>query len=333
MGKAMNPFSPVSVCAVGTMLGEGPVWIDGALWFVDIKGELIHRFDPVSGEQRSWPAPHAPGWILPCDDGGLLAGLQNGLYRFDPADGSFTPYVAIPGEPATNRLNDATVDQQGRLWFGTMDNGERAATGRVFRLADGCIVRTPITAVGITNGPAVSPDGRTLYHVDTLGGIVTAYDIADDATLSDPREFVRIDPADGHPDGPTVDSEGFVWVALYGGWAVRRYAPDGTLVATVRFPVANITKIAFGGSDLRTAFATTARWLLAPDALDAQPLAGNVFAFDPGVAGLHVPPLAMGMAADDDAPRLDSAGHRLATDGTQPNVERADAFGKPPRIG
>lgn len=273
------------------MLGEGPVWIDDALWFVDIKEARIHRFDPPSGALRSWTAPSAPGWILPCDNGGLLVGLKIGLHRFNPANGGFALHAEIAGEPAANRLNDATVDLHGRLWFGSMDDGERGATGRVYHMANGDIAPTEIPLVAITNGPALSPDAKTLYHVDTLGGTVTAYDVADDSALANPRPFARIDPADGHPDGPTVDAEGCVWIGLYGGWAARRYAPDGTVIETVRFPVANITKIAFGGDGLRTAYATTARWLVRPDALAAQPLAGNIFAFDPGVCGLPVRPI------------------------------------------
>ena len=100
--------------------------------------------------------------------------------------------------------------------------------------------------------------------------------------------FVEIEPDAGYPDGPTVDAEDHVWIALYGGWGVRRYAPDGRLVRTVDFPVANVTKVAFGGDGLRTAFATIARKGLDAVALDAQPLAGNLFTFDPGIAGIAV---------------------------------------------
>ena len=96
-------------------------------------------------------------------------------------------------------------------------------------------------------------------------------------------------PAEGHPDGPTVDAEGCIWISLYSGWEARRYSADGELVDRVCFPVSNITKIAFGGSDLRSAFATTARHLLRPDALEQQPLAGGLFRFEAGVAGVPSP--------------------------------------------
>ena len=138
----------------------------------------------------------------------------------------------------------------------------------------------------ITNGPAVSPDGGTLYHVDTLGGSIQAFDIRSRDTLKDGRVFAAIDPADGTPDGVTVDSEGCIWVALWGGWALRRYAADGNLLATVPIPCAQVTKLAFGGEDLRTAYVTTARTGLSETDLCEQPLAGALFAFEAPAPGL-----------------------------------------------
>ncbi len=277
-----------SVLALGATLGEGPVWVarESALWFVDIKARSVHRFDPTTREHRAWAAPSQIGWVLPADDGAFLAGLQQGVARFDPASGAFdliaTPETDRPG----NRLNDATVDAAGRVWFGSMDDGETEATGRLYVLELGRVRDSGLAPVVITNGPAVSPDGRTLYHTDTLGRTIHAVPLRADGTLGEPRVFAQIDAADGWPDGCTVDSEGGLWTGLWGGWRARRYAPDGGIEREVRFPCANVTKIAFGGADLRTAYATTARKGLDPAALTGQPSAGDLFAFDPGVAGL-----------------------------------------------
>ena len=276
------------VWTVGAELGEGPVWVarDAALWFTDIKGRKLHRYDPASGDGLSWDAPDMPGFSLPAAGGGFVVGMSDGLHRFDPADGGFTPIAAVEPHLPRNRLNDAVVDHAGRLWFGTMDNGETDPNGALYRLhADG-VPRAMGGECTITNGPAVSPDGGTLYHVDTLAGIIHAFDLSADGMLSGQRTFATIDPADGYPDGVSMDAEGHVWVGLYCGWSARRYAPDGTLVETVRFPVANITKVAFGGPDLKTAFATTARQGLDADALADQPLAGALFTFPVAVAGL-----------------------------------------------
>jgi len=278
---------PVSIWQLGAPLGEGPVWVerDQALWFVDIKSHKIHRYDPVAGGTRSWDAPGQVGFVLPIESGGFVAGLQTGLSRFDERDGSFTHICAPEPDKPGNRLNDATVDPQGRLWFGSMDDGEAELTGAIYRLgSDGrCIACSPY--VSITNGPAVSPDGKTLYHVDTLVGVIYACDIGDDGMLENRREFVRIPNEEGHPDGPTVDSEGCVWVGLYNGWGVRRYSPAGELLETVKFPVSAITKIAFGGPDLKTIYATTASKHIAPEDLAKEPHAGDLFRFEVSVAG------------------------------------------------
>jgi sugar lactone lactonase YvrE len=158
---------------------------------------------------------------------------------------------------------------------------------------DGAGVRVAGGDGPITNGPAISPDGGTLYHVDTLAGTIEAFDIRDRDRLEGGRVFAVIDPAHGTPDGVTVDSEGCVWVGLWGGWALRRYSADGELLAVVPIPCANVTKLAFGGDDLRTAFVTTARAGLSEEALQEQPLAGALFAFEARVPGLPLPAVAL----------------------------------------
>lgn len=272
-------------------LGEGPVWVerDQALWFVDIKKKQVHRYDPSTGSKASWNSPEQVGFLFPADGGGFVAGLQSGLYRFDEASGAFDLIVEVEPDKPANRLNDGVVDPHGRLWFGTMDDGERARSGAFYCFHEGRLTRTGIDGIAITNGPAVSPDGKLLYVVDTKKGTIAVADISDDGTLGPVRPFVRIDPSEGHPDGPTVDGEGCLWIALYAGWEARRYSPAGELVETIRFPVANITKLAFGGSDHRIAFATTARQLLSPEEIAKQPLIGSLFEFRADVAGASCP--------------------------------------------
>jgi sugar lactone lactonase YvrE len=269
---------------------------DQALWFTDIKKRQIHRFDPASGEQRSWFAPEYVGFALPAAGGDFIAGLKSGLYRFDDSTGEFRLLAHVEAELPANRINDGTVDPSGRLWFGTMDDLEQEETGAIYRFGDdGGIVRSGGECC-ITNGPAVSPDGRTLYHVDTLRGIVYACDVEGDGSLERRRIFCEMDSRDGYPDGPSVDSEGCVWIGLYAGWAARRYSPAGELIGTVRFPVSNITKIAFGGEDLRTAFATTARQGLKPKELAKQPQAGDLFAFQVDTPGLPSAEVSRGLS-------------------------------------
>ena len=292
-GVEMND-EPRLVWELENELGEGPVWgeRDQALWFTDIKRLRIYRYDSMTGGQQIWHAPEQVGFVLPVESGGFIVGLQSGLHRFDPEQRKFEPLVEVEPDLPNNRLNDGTVDPQGRLWFGTMDNGERAKTGAFYRYSRGKLSRTNITGISITNGPCVSLDGKALYWVDTLGGTISASEIGEDGELGPSRLGVKIDPKEGHPDGPTIDSEGCIWIGLYAGWEARRYSPAGELLHRVRFPVANITKIAFGGSDLRTAYATTARQMLKPEQLEAQPLAGGLFEFRVEVAGVKCPLIA-----------------------------------------
>lgn len=282
---------PKLVWELETELGEGPVWVehDQALWFTDIKRLRIYRYDPATGDQQSWHAPEQVGFIFPAQSGGFIVGLQSGLHRFDPKEREFELLVEVEPDLATNRLNDGVVDTYGRLWFGTMDNGERAKTGSFYCFHRGNVSRTNVTGISITNGPCVSTDARTLYWVDTLGGTISACEIGDDGELGPSRLVVKLDRREGHPDGPTIDSEGCIWISLYAGWEARRYTPEGELLKRVRFPVANITKLAFGGPDLRLAYATTARQFLKPEQLKAQPLAGGLFEFKVDVPGVPCP--------------------------------------------
>jgi sugar lactone lactonase YvrE len=166
-----------------------------------------------------------------------------------------------------------------------MHDPEEAATGALYRLDGEALARCDV-GYRITNGPAMSPDGRTLYHTDTLERTIYAFDVGADGALAGKRVFATIDEGAGYPDGPAVDAEGCVWTGLFGGWGVRRYSPAGEMIAFVRFPVANVTKIAFGGPQLTTVYATTAWKGLSPDEREAQPLAGGVFRFEAEVPGL-----------------------------------------------
>ncbi len=288
----MTGFGVRQVCRVEALLGEGPLWLDGALWFVDIKQRRVHRFEPGTEELQTWAAPDQVGWVQPAADGTMLAGLKTGLHRFDPASGRFDLLMAVEPDRPGNRLNDSCVDPAGRLWTGTMDEAERAPTGRIYRV-DARGVVPMADGITITNGPAVSPAGDVLYHCDTVRGVVHACALDAGGAITASRVFVTIDVArDGHPDGPIVDAEDHLWIAFYGGWCVRRYAPDGRLVAEIRMPVANPTKIAIGGPDGHTAYVTSAARNLSEEERARQPLAGDLLAFDAGVGGQNVWPVA-----------------------------------------
>lgn len=279
----------------GATLGEGPIWDPraGALWFVDIKKQQVHRFNPCGSKICTFKAPAQVGWVAPCADGTLIAGLQTGLASFDPESGRFTPIAEVEPDLPTNRLNDATVAADGSIWFGSMDDGETEQTGRFYRWDRETVRPLAIDPVCITNGPALSPRGGKLYHVDTAGGIVYCSQVEADGTIRSTREFARIDPNDGHPDGVSVDSQGNVWLGLWGGWRARLYSHEGEILREVRLPASNVTKVALGGKDMTTAYVTTARAGLTEEQLAEQPEAGSLFAFKVDVPGV---PLAAAQA-------------------------------------
>ncbi|MDV6332488.1 SMP-30/gluconolactonase/LRE family protein [Asticcacaulis sp. 201] len=286
-------FKPNCIWDLKATLGEGPIWSarDHAVWFVDIKQQHVHRYDIRTGAKQTFNAPSPCGFIAPKRRGGFIVGCKTGLYDFNPDGGVFTLLTHVePGLP-TNRLNDGYVDAHGRLWFGSMDDDEERPTGKLYRY-DARGLKVMDDDYVITNGPAVSPDGKTLYHNDTLKKHIYAFDLDRDGHLSNKRLFAQLDATgktgehgEGYMDGPVVDSAGNVWNALFFGWGVNCYAPDGRLIRTVSLPVSNVTKIAFGGADLKTVYATTAAKGLSAEDIQKQPLAGGLFTFQTDIAG------------------------------------------------
>jgi sugar lactone lactonase YvrE len=290
-----KPASPEPTCVwpLGASLGEGPMWDrrTDTLWFVDIKQGRVHRYDPASRARDTIEVGGLPCFIVPSDDGGFILGNHHSLQRFDGRRVTATHKTIAMH--AANRLNDATVDRDGRLWFGSMDDAERAASGLVYRHDRGAITIAGCASI-ITNGPAVSTDGKRLYHVDTIARAIWRFAIREDGSLADGAIFAHIDPADGSPDGVVIDAADYLWVGLWGGWQARRYTPDGEIAQIVRFPCSQVTKLAFGGADLRTAFATTASVGLDAASLAQQPLAGALFAFPVDTPGIPLPAMRLG---------------------------------------
>lgn len=283
----MKNVHPNCLWQIGAELGEGPVWHQGtsSVYFVDIKGRKIHRYSTVTGEKHSWPVDGQPGFIVPSTDEHFICGIQDALYRFDPANGACQRIVEVEPRLQGNRINDGFVDPTGMLWFGTMDDSEASPTGSLYRVDTKGQPWRRDSGYVITNGPAMSPDRRTLYHADTVQRIVYAFDVGDGGTLLHRRVFARLSET-GYPDGMAVDVEGNLWIAVFGGARIERRSPNGALVDVVRFPCDNITKLAFGGNDFRAVYVTTARKGLSPAQREQQPLAGGLFSFQAPVGGL-----------------------------------------------
>ena len=265
---------PELVWDVAAELGEGPVWDDArrAVWFVDIKGRKLHRYGVDNGARASWDTPDQTGFALPADDGSLICGVRGGLHRFDPESGLFALLIPVEEDRPQNRLNDGFAAPDGSLWFGSMDDSETVRSGALYRFHQGELARHDDGYL-VTNGPAMSPDGRTLYHHETVDRRIFAFDHAD-GVLTNKRLFAET--GDGYADGPSVDSAGVLQVGLFNGWGVARFSPAGERIGTIRFPVQTVTKAAFAGDDLRDLYCTTA-WLNNADKRAAQPTLGGLF--------------------------------------------------------
>lgn len=278
---------------VGTqrdILGESPVWddLDQALYWVDIRQPALRRFDAASGAVETRTMPELVGAVALASPGFLLvaSGGAVTLLRWD--DGQAVTVASLPERRPGHRFNDGRCDRQGRFWIGTMHNDTRAPEGTLFRL-DGTRLVPVLDGIRIPNSLAWSPDGATMYFADSLDHAIDAFDYdADTGAIGGRRALARTDPP-GFPDGSAVDAEGFLWNAEFNAGRLVRYAPDGRIDRVVPTPVARPTSCCFGGPDLGTLFVTTTCQGMSESEMQANPLAGALLAFEPGVRGLFEP--------------------------------------------
>ena len=278
-------------------LGEGPVWdpVAQRLLWVDILGQLVHRFDPTTGtDVVVLKAPSDVGAVAPRANGGLVLALADGFWLVDPGAAGPRPHRLVIADRPELRFNDGKVDLDGRFWAGTAAYGKHPGAGALFRIDPDGEVETMLEGITTSNGLAWSDDGRTLYYIDSPTRRVDAFDYDPaSGTLSGRRTVVRMpDDLPGVPDGMTIDRAGTLWIALWNCWAVHRYLADGTLAAIVRMPVARPTSCAFGGPGLADLYITTARSGLSADELVAQPSAGGLFRVRPDAIGRAATPFA-----------------------------------------
>jgi sugar lactone lactonase YvrE len=269
-------------------LGEGPVWDDRrkVLLFVDIMRGHIHEFDPVTGKDRVVKVGRPVGCVALTERGDWIAGASDGFYRVDPTTGRVTLVAGVEAGMPDNRMNDGYVDARGRVWAGTMSMGGVRERGSLYRLDPDGSVRRMLSRVTISNGLDWSPDGRIFYFTDLALSRIDQFDFDPvSGQISNRRLFVDFPLEIGYPDGLIVDAEGCVWVALWEGGSVHRYAPDGRLDVIIPVPASLTTKCAFGGPDLTDLYITTARVGLDAAARASQPMAGGVFRVRPGVRG------------------------------------------------
>ena len=270
---------PTRMQAPVATLGEGPVWDDQAqvLYWVDIPEGRVHRMD-ADGWVTSWDVGQPVGAVVPRASGGLVVAVRDGFMALDLTSGELAMLAPVEQDRPENRMNDGACDRAGRFFAGTMADDERPTAGALYRLDPDLSVTTLLTGVGISNGIGWSPDERLMYYADSLAHQVDVFDY-DPATgaIDGRRRFAAVGGGDMLPDGLTVDADGGVWVAVWGGGMVLHHDPDGQAREALRLPAERVTSCVFGGPALDRMYITTA----------AGPgqHAGSLFVWEPGVTG------------------------------------------------
>lgn len=272
-------------------LGEGAIWDyeKKVLYWIDITGKEVHIYDPSVNKDKCIAVGQMPGTVVPRKNGGLLVALQNGMHFLDELSGELrfivNPESHLPG----NRYNDGKCDPAGRFWVGTVSlNCDIPGAGSLYVLDNKMEIIRKLTSLTIANGIAWSLDYNLMYYIDTPTSEIWSfrYDLQSGG-IWDKKTVISIPEKDGFPDGMTIDEDGMLWVALYGGWKVARYNPiNGKKLEDIQLPVSNVTSCAFGGENLDELYITTARLDLGRNELISQPLAGGVFMAKPGTKGI-----------------------------------------------
>jgi sugar lactone lactonase YvrE len=285
-------------------VGEGPFWdeVEGELWWVDISGKRLHRWQPATGKRQDWQLDDFPSAVVLREAGGLLLAMRDGLYFMDPETGERQRFVAHEPDRPENRTNDAKCAPDGSFWVGTMQNnlnpdGSAKAmtgnTGALYRVRhDGGITRE-VDGVGLSNTLAWRDEGRTLLFADTATGIIRAFEVKADGRLGVSCVFNNntFDGTDGgeklpgYCDGSAIDAEGYLWNARFAGSCLIRFKPDGTVDRKIDLPVSQPTSCCFGGPELTMLYVTSARHGLDEAAIAKNPNEGAVLAIETGVKG------------------------------------------------
>jgi sugar lactone lactonase YvrE len=282
------------VLDVRARLGESPVWSvdEQALYFVDIKGQVVHRYRPETGNHLLMPVDEDIGCIGLVRGGGIIAGLRSGIWRLNEEARPLEKLADNPEDHSTSRFNDGRCDPAGRFLAGTVDEPKAGGNAHLYRY-DQRGLEVITGGLLTSNGLAFSPEGTTLYHSDTPRFVVHRYDYdVETGAASNRRLFVQLKPQGedrGRPDGAAVDAEGCYWTALYEGGRVQRYSPEGRLLSTHPAPAKRPTMVAFGGEDLRTLYLTTARDGADEEELARFPHSGGLFAMAVETPGLREP--------------------------------------------
>ena len=271
------------------MLGEGLLWAprEQALYWLDTAQKKLVRVRSPYRTSEVRDLPYRPSSLALLPDGELLVAYKKGIGRFAFSSGRAEQFALEGVGLDSASFNDGACDSAGRLWIGTRASNGVDPVGALYSIGKGLRANRAVEGLVVSNGIAWSPDERTMYHVDSRPGRIDAYDFdVQTGMLSNRRTFQDYAGRGRRPDGCTVDSEGFLWVAEIDGARIARYAPDGSWEREIMLPVQRPTNVAFGEKDLATLFITSMRFGLAEAELATQPDAGKLMMLRPGVRGV-----------------------------------------------
>ncbi|MDO7905894.1 SMP-30/gluconolactonase/LRE family protein [Paenibacillus sp. JX-17] len=271
-------------------LGEGPCWDAerGRLLWVDIEGFNLHVFDPETGRNDTYHIGQYVSAVVPYQGDEVLVTLAEGFHRLNLANGELIKLVDPEQKKPRNRFNDGKCDPAGRFWAGTMSLDGVQGEGALYCLEPDGRLRMMLDGVSTSNGLGWSLDAATMYYIDTPTRRVDQFDYnLDKGNLAHRRPVIRLTEEMGYPDGMTMDAEGMLWIAEWGGGRVGRWNPStGQLMSVIELPADQVTSCCFGGAELDELYITTARSGLSAERLEETPLAGALFRVKPGVKGL-----------------------------------------------
>lgn len=272
-------------------LGEGALWNNktGELIWININGEILNFYNPQLNNNKEMFTGQKIGTVVPATSGKVIVALEEGIYSLDPATGT----KDLIGNPEENvegiRFNDGKCDPQGRFWAGTMSTQGEKEAGALYRLDADSNIYKMVDKVSTSNGIVWSNDNRFMYYIDTPTQQVMRYDYENESgNISNPQVVVEVSKEMGAPDGMTIDEDGNLWIALWGGSAVGCWNPEsGKLLHRIDVPAKNVTSCAFGNDNLETLYITTARVGTSEEELKQFPKAGGLFKIKPGVKGVE----------------------------------------------
>ncbi|MNB71277.1 L-arabinolactonase [compost metagenome] len=272
------------------LLGEGPLWLPESktIVWVDIEGMCIHLYTPGTEVKEAIPVGERIGAVVPAADGRMVCALQTGFAYLDLASRSLERIADPEEDQPENRFNDGKCDPAGRFWAGTMPLEGDSPAGALYRLDGDGKISTMLAGVGCSNGLAWNAEATAMYYIDTPTGRVDQFDYdVLTGNIKNRRTAFHLPPGQGSPDGMTIDIEGMLWVAHWGGSCVSRWNPvTGKCLESVQLPVSQVTSCCFGGENLDELYITSARDGLSDEQLQGEPLAGGIFKYTPGVRGV-----------------------------------------------